>query len=172
MIAKDFSGLQFDRQVVVNLPYHVLSLIVVGDNHHFIKITLHIEWNMNFEMEIGVLTIVSVQVRHNIVLILRKNQWKRPYLCCLIFISVLSNFISRGLKLENLVITPRRLPLLLIIFASPLWTVTERSMRIAIKMILRNILDFWNLNFEWFWPDVVTVIVFALAITILNYNLR
>ena len=43
MIAKDFSGLQFDRQVVVNLPYHVLSLIVVGDIHHFIKITLHRE---------------------------------------------------------------------------------------------------------------------------------
>ena len=43
MIAQDFSGLQFDRQVVLNLPYHVISLIVVGDNHHFIKITLHRE---------------------------------------------------------------------------------------------------------------------------------
>ena len=29
-----------DRQVIVNLPYHVLSFIVVGDIHHFIKITL------------------------------------------------------------------------------------------------------------------------------------
>ena len=32
-----------DRQVIVNLPYHVLSFIVVGDIHHFIKVTLQKE---------------------------------------------------------------------------------------------------------------------------------
>ena len=35
-----------DRQVIVNLPYHVLSFIVVGDIHHFItlqkEITVHV----------------------------------------------------------------------------------------------------------------------------------
>ena len=34
-----------DRQVIVNLPYHVLSFIVVGDIHHFIKVTLQKEKN-------------------------------------------------------------------------------------------------------------------------------